>query len=217
VARQAPRPTAADRNGLLSRALALSVLSIVLAGLLGGLAVIVGLATDSLSMLGFGLDAGIDSVASIVLVWRFRTEAREPHRAERIERLAETAVGAVLLVLAVYLAFGALNAIATGAHPESNAIRSVLLSFAVIALPPLALAKYRVARALDSGALRADSILTGIAALLGGIGLISLVLDLVLHVPGADAVGALVIAAIVAREGWSSVRAARTPEPILPS
>jgi divalent metal cation (Fe/Co/Zn/Cd) transporter len=59
--------------------------------------------------------------------------------------------------------------------------------------------------------------LTGIAALLGGIGLISLVLDLVLHVPGADAVGALVIAAIVAREGWSSVRAARTPEPILPS
>ena len=193
------------------------MLSILLNGLLGGLAVIVGLVTDSLSLLGFGLDAAIDSVASIVLVWRFRTEAREPHRAERIERLAETAIVAVLLVLAGYLAIGALNAIASGAHPESNVIRTVLLSFAVIALPPLALAKLRVARALASGALRADSILTGIAALLGAIGLLSLILDLVLHIPGADAVGALVIAAIVAREGWSSVRAARTPEPILPS
>lgn len=192
------------------------MLSIVLNGLLGGLAAIVGLATDSLSLLGFGLDAAIDSVASIVLVWRFRTEAREPHRAERIERLAETAIGAVLLVLAGYLAIGALNAIASGAHPEPNVVRTVLLSFAVIALPPLALAKLRVARALASGALRADSILTGIAALLGAIGLLSLILDLVLHIPGADAVGALVIAAIVAREGWSSVRAARTPEPILP-
>ena len=193
------------------------MLSIVLNGLLGGLAAIVGLATDSLSLLGFGLDAAIDSVASIVLVWRFRTEAREPHRAERIERLAETAIGAVLLVLAGYLAIGALNAIASGAHPEPNVVRTVLLSIAVIALPPLALAKLRVARALASGALRADSILTGIAALLGAIGLLSLILDLVLHLPGADAVGALVIAAIVAREGWSSVRAARTPEPILPS
>jgi len=193
------------------------VLSIVLNGLLGGLASIVGLATDSLSLLGFGLDAAIDSVASIVLVWRFRTEAREPHRAERIERLAETAIGAVLLVLAGYLAIGALNAIASGAHPEPNVVRTVLLSIAVIALPPLALAKLRVARALASGALRADSILTGIAALLGAIGLLSLILDLVFHLPGADAVGALVIAAIVAREGWSSVRAARTPEPILPS
>jgi len=193
------------------------VLSIVLNGLLGGLAAIVGLATDSLSLLGFGLDAAIDSVASIVLVWRFRTEAREPHRAERIERLAETAIGAVLLVLAGYLAIGALNAIASGAHPEPNVVRTVLLSIAVIALPPLALAKLRVARALASGALRADSILTGIAALLGAIGLLSLILDLVFHLPGADAVGALVIAAIVAREGWSSVRAARTPEPILPS
>ena len=193
------------------------MLSIVLNGLLGGLAAIVGLATDSLSLLGFGLDAAIDSVASIVLVWRFRTEAREPHRAERIERLAETAIGAVLLVLAGYLAISALNAIASGAHAEPNVVRTVLLSFAVIALPPLALAKLRVARALASGALRADSILTGIAALLGAIGLLSLILDLVLHIPGADAVGALVIAAIVAREGWSSVRAARTPEPILPS
>ena len=96
-----------DRPTLLRRALALSVLSIVLNGVLGGIAVVVGLATDSVSLLGFGLDAAIDSIASIVLVWRFRTEVRQPHRAERIERSAERAVGVVLLGVAAYLAVSA--------------------------------------------------------------------------------------------------------------
>ena len=203
-----------DRPSLLRRALALSVLSIVLNGVLGGIAVVVGLATDSVSLLGFGLDAAIDSIASIVLVWRFRTEVREPHRAERIERIAERAVGAVLLGVAAYLAASALSALANGTHPEASPIRTVLLLIAVIALPPLAIAKHRTARDLGSGALRADSILTAIAALLALIGLVSLVLDEVARVAWADAVGALVIAVIVAREGWAAVQASSAHQPL---
>ncbi len=203
-----------DRPSLLRRALALSVVSIALNGVLGGIAVVVGLATESVSLLGFGLDAAIDSIASIVLVWRFRTEVREPHRADRIERVAERAVGAVLLGVAVYLAVTALNALAKGTHPETTTVRTVLLLVAVVALPPLAVAKYRTARDLGSGALRADSILTGIAALLALIGLASLVLDVVARFGWADAVGALVIAVIVAREGWSSFRAAGSDQPV---
>ena len=203
-----------DRPSLLRRALALSVISIVLNGVLGGIAVVVGLATDSVSLLGFGLDAAIDSIASIVLVWRFRTEVREPHRAERIERLAERAVGAVLLGVAIYLAVTAISALANGARPEASPVRTALLLIAVVALPPLALAKNRTARDLGSGALRADSVLTAIAALLALIGLVSLVLDQLAGVAWADAVGALVIAVIVAREGWASVRAAATHQPL---
>lgn len=203
-----------DRPSLLRRALALSIISILLNGVLGGIAVVVGLATDTVSLIGFGLDAAIDSVASVVLVWRFRAEVREPHRAERIERIAERAVGAVLIAVAGYLALTAINALVNGAHPEASPLRTVLLLIAVVALPPLAIAKNRTARDLGSGALRADSILTGIAALLAFIGLLSLVLDEVAHVPWADAAGALVIAVIVAREGWSSVQAAKTHEPI---
>jgi divalent metal cation (Fe/Co/Zn/Cd) transporter len=205
-----------DRPVLLRRALLLSVLSIALGAVFGGTAVIVGLVTGSLSLLGFGIDAAIDSVASVVLVWRFRTEVREPHRAERIETIAERAIGAVLLVVAVYLAVNAVNALASGAHPEASPVRTILLIVSLITLPPLAIAKYRTARALGSGALRADSILTGIAALLAAIGLVSLALDQVFGVSWADAVGALVIAVIMAREGWSSFQAALTPAPIDP-
>jgi len=99
-------------------------------------------------------------------------------------------------------------------HPEASPVRAILLLIAVVALPPLAVAKYRTARDLGSGALRADSILTGIAALLALIGLISLVLDEVAGVAWADAVGALLISVIVAREGWSSVQAAKTHQPL---
>ena len=204
-----------DRSRLLRRALTLSVISILLSGLLGGIAIVVGVATGSLSLLGFGLDSAIDSIASIVLVWRFRTEVREPHRAERVERLAEIAVGGVLLALAVYLAVAALSALASGGHPEASVVRTVLLLIALAALPPLAVAKNRTAGSLGSGALRADSILTGIAALLALIGLVSLVLDQVLGVAWADALGALIIAVVIAREGWASVQAAKTHQPIV--
>ncbi len=46
------------------------------------------------------------------------------------------------------------------------------------------------------------------------IGLVALVADQILRVPWADAAGALVIGVLIAREGWSSVRAARNPEPL---
>jgi divalent metal cation (Fe/Co/Zn/Cd) transporter len=84
----------------------------------------------------------------------------------------------------------------------------------LVILPPLAVAKYRTARRLESGALRADSILTGIAALLAAIGLVSLGLSEVLGLTWADSAGALVVAAIVLREGLGSVRAMRNPQEI---
>ncbi len=71
----------------------------------------------------------------------------------------------------------------------------------------LAFAKYRVAGALASRALGADSVLTGIAALLALIGLAGVGLSEAIGVTWADALGGLVAAAVLAREGWgASVR-----------
>jgi uncharacterized OsmC-like protein len=65
-----------DRAADLRHALWLSALSIVWSGVVGSIAVYVALASASLSLLGFGADAVIDAVASVVLVWRFmRPEA----------------------------------------------------------------------------------------------------------------------------------------------
>jgi divalent metal cation (Fe/Co/Zn/Cd) transporter len=152
----------------------------------------------------------IDAVASVVLVWRFMVEARQPHRADRVEQAAERAVGLALIALSVYLALGALRVLVAGGYPETSTIALVLLIASVLVLPPLALAKNRVAGPLDSGALRADSVLTAVAALLALISLVSLAASDALGLWWADAAAALVVSVIVVREGWGSLRATAT-------
>jgi divalent metal cation (Fe/Co/Zn/Cd) transporter len=198
------------RDTDLTRALRLSGLSIVWSGVAGSIAVYAALVSGSLSLLGFGVDAVIDSIASIVLVWRFSVEARQPHRAERVETAAERVVGVALIALALYLGFGAIRALMAQAHPETSLISLGLLLASAVVLPPLAIAKYRVAARLGSGALRADSILTAVAAILAVISLASLVAAQSLGLWWADAIAALIVGLIVLREGWSSLNLAAT-------
>lgn len=202
-----------QRAADLRRALILSGLSIAWSGVVGSLAVFAALASGSLTLLGFGVDAVIDAVASSVLIWRFSVEKREPERAARVERTAERVVGLALIALAIYLVVGALRALSQQSHPETSVESLALLIASVVVLPPLAVAKYRVAQRLGSGALRLDSILTAVAASLAGISLVSLAASDALGFWWADAVAALVVAAIIVREGWGSLRASEGASP----
>jgi divalent metal cation (Fe/Co/Zn/Cd) transporter len=180
----------------------------------GSVAVYAALLSGSLSLLGFGADAVIDSLASAALVWRFRVESREPERAARVEHAAERLVGLALVVLALYLAIAGVRALLGQAHPEGSTAGIALLLASLVVLPPLAIAKFRVARSLASGALRADSLLTAVAALLAGFSLVSLALSDAFGFWWADSIAALLVAAIILREGWGSLRlAAEGPGP----
>lgn len=194
------------RGRYLRLALAISAASVAWSGIVGAIAVYTAISSGSLSLLGFGADAVIDSVASVVLIWRYLVETAQPARADRVEQLAERAVGLALVALAVYLALGAVRALAVQAHPEGTPASLALLLASALVLPPLAAAKHRIAGYLGSGALRADSILTAVAGLLAVISLASLAATGALGLWWADAVAALIVAAIVVREGWGSFR-----------
>ena len=45
--------------------------------IVGGAAVATAIASGSLSLIGFGINAVVDSSASAVLVWRFRSRAKQ--------------------------------------------------------------------------------------------------------------------------------------------
>jgi divalent metal cation (Fe/Co/Zn/Cd) transporter len=197
------------RSTYLRHALALSAISVAWSGIAGSIATFAALQGGSLSLLGFGVDALIDSVASMALIWRFRVEAREPHRAEHVEQLAERVVGIALIALSLYLVQGSVRSLVAHVHPEASMTSIVLLAASILVLPPLAAAKYRVSRRLGSGALRADSFLTGVAAVLACITLVSLGASSLFGLWWADAVAAVVVAVIVLREGWTSLRLAR--------
>ncbi|MDQ6682611.1 MAG: cation transporter [Chloroflexota bacterium] len=197
------------READLRRALALSSFSIAWSGVVGAISAAVAIGTGSLSLLGFGLDATIDAAASVILVWRFLIEARRPHHAARAERLAERAVGVALLLVSAYLAIGSARALLSHETPQRSVLAVALLAASVLVLPPLAVAKRRVAVRLESGALRGDAVLTAIAGLLAAIGLLSTGLAATVGAWWADAAAALVVALIVAREGLSTLRGAR--------
>ena len=172
----------------------------------GGSAVGLALSTGSLSLLGFGFDAAVDSIASIALIWRFLAERDQPHRADRVERVAAAVVGTVLLVLGVYLGYQSLQAIVGGSAHETSIPAILLLVASAILLPPLGIAKRRVAERLASGALRGDSVLTLVAGLLAVVGLVSALLTSTLGLRWADAAGGLLVAVVLVREGVGGLR-----------
>ena len=195
-----------SRHADLRRAIVLSVVSVAWNGVAGASAVGLALSTGSLSLLGFGFDAAVDSIASIALIWRFLAERDQPHRADRVERVAAAVVGTVLLVLGAYLGYQSIQAIVGGSAHETSIPAIVLLVASAILLPPLGIAKRRVADRLASGALRGDSVLTLVAGLLAVVGLVSALLTSTLGLSWADAAGGLLVAVVLVREGVGGLR-----------
>jgi divalent metal cation (Fe/Co/Zn/Cd) transporter len=198
-----------SRHADLPRAIVLSLVSVAWSGVAGGSAVIVALSTGSLSLLGFGFDAAVDSVASVALIWRFTAEHGQPHRADRVESVAAVVVGAVLVVLGVYLGYQSIGALVAPAVHETSTPAIALLVASAIVLPPLGIAKRRVADRLASRALRGDSVLTLVAGLLAVVGLVSALLTTTLGLRWADAAGGLLVAVVLVREGAGGLREQR--------
>jgi divalent metal cation (Fe/Co/Zn/Cd) transporter len=198
-----------DRAKHLHRAVRLSQATIAWSLLTGLSAVAVGTIVGGLSLAGYGLNAIADGTASVILLHRFHTERQEPHRGESLERRATRLVAIALFAISAYLGVSAIRALATHHAPDPSALGIAIAVAGLIVLPPLAIAKRRTAARLGSASLGADSILSAVAALLAAGALLSLVLDPALGWWWADAVIALALVGVLAREAWSIVRAMR--------
>ena len=63
----------------------LSWLTLAWMGIEGGVAIVVAVLAGSVALLGFGLDSGIEAIASIIVIWRF-TGTRQPACGRRAVR-----------------------------------------------------------------------------------------------------------------------------------
>jgi divalent metal cation (Fe/Co/Zn/Cd) transporter len=172
----------------------------------GAAAVATAVATHSLSLIGFGVNAVVDSSVSALLVWRFRAEAcGRSRQAERVERLALRVAGAAFTIIAAYLFVQGSRSLFSGKHAEPSLFGIAEALAALAVLPYLAVSKYRLARQLRSAALRADSLLSASGVGLAAVALVSLVLQRAFGWWWADSAGALLIALALARQGWKSL------------
>ncbi|MBO0796911.1 MAG: hypothetical protein J2P36_39025, partial [Ktedonobacteraceae bacterium] len=198
------------RGRLLQQGLRLEYLSLGWNAIAGTGAVLTGLSTASVALLGFGLDIAIDSLASLILVWRFLQEARGASLSEQAEQRATRNVGITLFIAGLYIAGQAVHALLTHTAPETSIVGVGIAVISVCVLPPLAYGKIRLATQLDSGALRGDGVLTAVGACLAAVTLLGLLVNTTLGWWWADPLAAVLITGVLLREGWRALHQARS-------
>ncbi len=193
------------RPNIIRRGLRLEYFTLAWNSLEGLVAIVSGLFAGSIALVGFGFDSVIECASGAALIWRLRSDHDDAHR-ERREQLAVRLVGASFLLLAIYIAYDAIHTLIRHEAPEKS-IPGILLAIAsLIVMPMLARAKRRVASALNSGAMKADSRQTDLCAYLSAILLGGLIVNALFGWWWADPVAGLIMIPIIVREGIEGLR-----------
>lgn len=184
-----------------ARARGLSWLTLGWLGIEAGAAVAAALASGSVALLGFGVDSGIEALASIIVIWRLSGTRRSSPAAEpRGQRL----VALSFLLLGPYIAVEALLDLIGGAHPEASPLGIALTGFTVVFEPSVGVAKRRLGRSLGSATVAGEGAQNLLCAAQAGAVLVGLVANTLLGWWWLDPVVALLIAAVAVREGRRS-------------
>ena len=115
AAGQVPLPVDWLRLARIARIL--SWLTLAWLGIEGGAAIIAAVMAGSVALLGFGLDSGIEAMASAIVIWRF-TGTRLASAAS--ERRAQRLVVVSSFLLAPYIAVEATGALVAGDRAETS-------------------------------------------------------------------------------------------------
>ena len=196
-----------ERGALLVIAQRLAIFTIAWNIAEGVIAIGAAWIANSRALTGFGLDSAIESISASVLLWRLRVERRDPERVERVEHTATRAIGVSFLLLAAFVAYDAIDALATGDEPDASIIGIALTATSLVVMPILARRKHRVATALGSKAAEADSSQTWACVWLSAVVLVGLVLNALLGWWWADPIAALGVVVFLILEGREALTA----------
>jgi divalent metal cation (Fe/Co/Zn/Cd) transporter len=194
-----------EREDLVRRGQRLSWLTLGYNSVEGFVAIGAGLLAGSIALVGFGFDSAIELVASAAALWRLNADVN-PVQRERVELLTLRIVGVLFLALALYVTLDAADALLTREAPEESTVGIVLAAASLVVMPLLARAKRKVAIALGSRALRAESQQTQLCTYLSAILLGGLTLNAFFGWWWADPIAALVMVPIIGREGVEALR-----------
>lgn len=172
----------------------------------GAIALAAGAAAGSISLVGFGLDSGIEVSAAVVVLWRLGQE-RADHCMSTADRRATRLVAIAFGALAGYVAVTAVAQLVTRQQPDASIVGVVLAALSLVVMPSLARAKARLAPALGSAAVAAEARQTLLCAWLSAVVLVGLALHAVLGWWWADPIAALGVAAVATIEGVGTWRA----------
>ncbi|MDQ1490890.1 MAG: hypothetical protein QOJ23_3404 [Actinomycetota bacterium] len=189
-----------ERDAAVARARRLNQFSLGWNVAEGIIALIAGVAAGSVSLVGFGIDSGIEVSAALILAWRLHQERRSGCMVA-YDRRATRLIAVAFVALAGYVWVQAAADLAGRARPEASLPGLLLAVASVILMPRLARAKRALAPALGSQAVSADAQQTSLCALLSGVLIVGVGLNALFGWWWADPVAALVIGALALEAG----------------
>ena len=167
----------------------------------GVVAVAAGLIAGSVALVGFGFDSAIEvSAGGVVLVHLVRRTDEQTLS----ERRVAIFVGLTFVALAAYVGSEAVRDLLNSNRPDESYIGIAIAAASLVVMPALSRAKHRLAHDINSRALEVESRETLVCSYLSGALLLGLGANALLGWWWADPVAALVIVAVLAKEGWEA-------------
>ena len=201
----------ARRQVLHRRGVRLEVFTVAWNAVEGVVAIGAGIATGSVSLIGFGADSFIEVISAIALLWRLRKAGPEASAEERgsAEKRALYLVAATFFLLAAYITYEAVGALLSGEGPEDSAVGLVLSVVSLLVMPALAYGKQRTGREMGSEALKADAAETWVCSYLSFALLMGVGLNAAFGWWWADPAGALAMLPVILWQGFETLGEAR--------
>jgi divalent metal cation (Fe/Co/Zn/Cd) transporter len=167
----------------------------------GVIAVAAGLAASAVSLIGFGIDSGIEVAAAAVVLTRLTAEIRGGDPDPAKERRALRFIAVTFFALAVYVTVVGARDLITGEKPDTSIVGIALTGASIVIMPLLARAKRRAGRQMNSRLVVADATETKLCAWLSVSTFAGLVGYALLGWTWLDPVAGFVIAAFAVKEG----------------
>lgn len=164
----------------------------------GVVAIVAGLSTGSVALLGYGLDSAVQSLGSGVIVWRFTGRRIGSIAAE--ER-AQKIVAASFFLLAPYLVVAATAQLSTATAPAGSWVGVALAAVGIVLMPLFGRAKRRLGVLAGSAATAEEGAQHLICAALSATILVGLFLNVAFGIWWADPIAALILAAVAVHTG----------------
>jgi divalent metal cation (Fe/Co/Zn/Cd) transporter len=130
----------------------------------GVVAIAAGVAASAVSLIGFGVDSGIEVAAAAVVLTRLLAEMRGEEPDEAKERRDLRFIAVTFYALATYVVVEGTRDLITGQRPETSPVGIALTGASIVIMPLLARAKRRTGLAMNSRLVVADAAETRLCA-----------------------------------------------------
>ncbi|MFJ3620568.1 cation diffusion facilitator family transporter [Streptomyces iakyrus] len=167
----------------------------------GVIAVAAGTAAGAVSLIGFGIDSGIEVAAAVVVLIRLLAEIKGGEPDEAKERRALKFIAITFFALAAYVTVEGIRDLIGGEEPDTSIVGIVLTGLSIVIMPWLARAKRKAGLEMNSRLVIADAAETKLCAWLSVSTFAGLLAFAVFGWTWLDPVAGFVIAAFAIMEG----------------